>query len=70
MLKTILKASVTVEQKPVSVLCTCPYCGEDIEMSFMEFCDEVADNPGDWIYSRLECTECRKEIKIDSVDWD
>lgn len=67
--KTILKADVTVIQKPITVKLDCPYCDEEIEIDYSEF-EGMVGEPCDWNYSKFNCPKCGKEIEIDGVDWD
>jgi hypothetical protein len=68
--KTVVKRSACIEviTIPSHISLTCPHCDEELEISYVNFCD-MAGEPCDWRYSSIDCPECEKPIKIDSVDW-
>jgi len=65
----VLKADITVIQKPVEIELDCPHCDEEIKIDYPEFA-EILGEPCDWRYSKIYCPICGREIEIDDVDWD
>jgi predicted RNA-binding Zn-ribbon protein involved in translation (DUF1610 family) len=62
-------AFVTVNSGPIYVECTCPHCGEEIEIAYSEFIsDQLYDYPGDW--DEFECPECYETIEIEELEWE
>ena len=59
---------VQVEQKPVSVLYECPYCGVEFEIDYVKFCDEHGDPP-DWTHSKITCGICGQKFEINNQEW-
>ena len=59
---------VVVRCIPISVVFECPYCEEENEYDYSEFCDLCGD-PSDWDYGILECQKCRKKFEIQGQEW-
>lgn len=66
----LLEVDITVIQVPKYVTFECPYCEEEIETSYSDFCSDIGVEICDWNYSKIECPKCGKTIEINSVDWD
>lgn len=62
------KADITVVSIPSHISLECPYCKNDLEIKYRDFCD-MSGEPCDWTYSSFECPECERSIEIDGVDW-
>ena len=68
--QTAVKRSACIEviTIPSHISLGCPYCDEELEIKYSDFCEMVGE-PCDWKYSALDCPECEKSIDIDTVDW-
>lgn len=64
-----MKTEIRVIRIPTKIECECPYCYDDFEISYSEFCDIVGE-PCDWKYGKFNCPKCGKNLEIDFVDWD
>ena len=51
-----------------SVVFECPYCEEENEYDYSEFCD-LCGHPSDWDYEILECQKCGKKFEIQGQEW-
>ena len=59
---------VIIIQTPAKARFECPYCEEEINMSYTDFeSQQLSSYFGDW--DNVECPECGKSIEIDDVDW-
>lgn len=64
-------ADITIEMEPKYVRYTCPYCGEEVELDYDEFEDEMPYKYwGDWDGEHVTCGECGREFKIHGVEVD
>lgn len=59
---------VVVRCIPTSVVFECPYCEEENEYDYSEFCD-LCGHPPDWDYEILECQKCGKKFEIQGQEW-
>lgn len=59
---------VVVRCIPTSVVFECPYCEEENEYDYSEFCD-LCGHPSDWDYEILECQKCGKKFEIQGQEW-
>ena len=53
---------VVVRCIPTSVVFECPYCEEENEYDYSEFCD-LCGHPSDWDYEILECQNAERSLK-------
>lgn len=63
------KITVTVHTKPVDVTLECPFCEEEMEWTYEDFCNEFGDPP-DWNYNKFNCENCGAELEISDSDWE
>ena len=63
------KIDIVVNQRPVGVSFICPFCEEEIDIKYNEFCD-MAGEPCDWSYKRIDCPKCEKKLRIDGCNWE
>lgn len=61
-------AEVIVRCVPIDVALECPYCKEENEYDYSEFCD-LCGQPPDWDYEILECQKCGKKFEIQGQEW-
>ena len=64
------KIDITVVQKPDYIIYHCPYCNEDVEISYDNFEDLIGEEYCDWTYSSIECPRCNHKLEIDGIEWD
>ena len=55
-------------KEDTSVVFECPYCEEENEYDYSEFCD-LCGHPSDWDYEILECQKCGKKFEIQGQEW-
>lgn len=64
-------ADITIGTIPRYVKYECPYCGEEVELDYNYFEDDMPYKYwGDWHGERVTCEECGREFKIHSVEVD
>ena len=57
----------TIISKPAYVKFECPYCHEDVEVSF-DNVDYKTDYWGDGAW--VDCSYCEKEVELDNYEYD
>lgn len=62
-------ADLFIEQRPVSVSITCPYCETENRWDYKEFSNDNGQPP-DWNGMTRTCPSCGKQFRIDTVYWD
>jgi predicted RNA-binding Zn-ribbon protein involved in translation (DUF1610 family) len=63
------KIELRVERRAIKVHFECPYCEEEVERDYNDFCNEIGE-PCDWADTLFNCPECGREVQIYYVDWD
>ncbi len=58
----------TINSRPYSISCECPYCGLDIEVLFdnVHYYDEADWGAGGYI----DCPECESQVELDDYEYD
>lgn len=68
--KEIKEVEISIFSAPTLVRFECPYCEEEIEISYDDFCDKIGAEYCDWCCSKFQCPECDEYFEISYVEWD
>lgn len=70
-MQELKEADITIETTPKYVKYECPYCGEEVEIDYDDFEDEMPDDYwGDWCGERVTCEKCGRDFEINGVEVD
>ena len=65
------RIDIIVISRPSYITSECPHCGEEINIDYNDFLDMMTyEYYEDWVDEVIEYPECRKEVKIGSVELD
>lgn len=69
-MQELKEADILIETTPKYVKYECPYCGEEVEIDYDEFEDEMPKYWGEWDGEYVTCEECGRDFVVQSVEVD
>lgn len=70
-MQRLKKVDIVIEMVPRYVKYECPHCGNEVEVSYSDFEDEMTSNCwSEWEGDTVMCDECGEEFEIKNVEVD